>query len=127
MVPNHDVERGGNAKGKPLACLRPKVRSRVSHIEPISVLKSSDIDYNAKELHSSCLSWFTGSGNVCEDKKATFFYRNGLMTKVMPIAALAASVAIFAGLARKNQWLPPWMLSSIKHPYAAQVFGIFVG
>ena len=49
------------------------------------------------------------------------------MMKVLPIAAVAASVSVGAGLARKNEWLPPWLLSSIKHPYAAQVFGIVVG
>ena len=49
------------------------------------------------------------------------------MLKVLPIALALASLSLFAGLARKNQWLPPWALASIKHPYAAQVFGIVVG
>ena len=49
------------------------------------------------------------------------------MLKVCPLAAFSALIGVVAGLARKHSWVPDYLLASIEHPYAAQVFGIVVG
>lgn len=98
-------------------------------LAPITVLKGESVNYLAKDFHPSALGWFTGGDNfrMCHEKRAAYSYKNKLILRVFPMSMLVSIMAVLAGLARKNEWLPPWALSSIKHPYAAQVFGIVVG
>merc|ERR1719487_1185977 len=64
---------------------------------------------------------------ACKEKKAAYSYKNKLILRIVPMSTFVTAIAVFAGIARKNEWLPPWALSTIKHPYAAQVFGVVVG
>ena len=56
----------------------------LSDLSPLNVLRSESVNYLVKDFHPSSFGWFTGSDNyrVCKERKAPYFYRNGLMLKV---------------------------------------------
>ena len=114
----NDVERGSTPPAE-----SDDADRRSTMITRMSKMRTRESTRYKKQFEASTIGWFTGSDNfhVCRAKRTRFSYRNGQLQKVLPISVLSACVGIFAALSRKNQWIPTYILSSIEHPYAAQV------